>query len=116
MAQYILLLHEDPSNLGDISPERAQDIIQEYKDWRGKIASQGRLRGGEKLQETTGRILTRGADGTILDGPFSETKEVIGGFFVIEAESYDQAVELSRDCPHLVYGTRIEVREIEQIH
>ncbi len=47
------------------------------------------------------------------DGPFAEAKEVIGGIFTIDADSYDEAVEISKDCPHLKYGGWIEVREVE---
>jgi hypothetical protein len=48
----------------------------------------------------------------VTDGPYVETREVLGGFFHLVAESFDQAVELARDCPHLEYGT-IEIREVE---
>lgn len=48
------------------------------------------------------------------DGPYSEAKEVLGGYFVIEADSYEQAVERLQDCPHLDYGT-IVIREVEPV-
>jgi len=48
----------------------------------------------------------------ITDGPFAEAKEIIGGYFIVQANSYDEAVGLAKDCPHLDFGT-IEVREIE---
>ena len=51
----------------------------------------------------------------VTDGPYSETKEVLGGYYIIEAGSYDQAIERSRDCPHLEYGGTIEVREVDKI-
>jgi hypothetical protein len=49
----------------------------------------------------------------VIDGPFTEATEVIGGYFVISAADYAEAIEISRDCPHLRYGGRIELREIE---
>ena len=52
---------------------------------------------------------------TITDGPFSETKEVVGGYWMIDAADYDEAIELSRDCPHIEYGASLEVREVEQV-
>jgi hypothetical protein len=50
-----------------------------------------------------------------VDGPFAEAKEVIGGYFVIQAADYAEAVRLSTECPHLRYGGRIELREIHQL-
>ena len=47
------------------------------------------------------------------DGPYSETKEVLGGYFTIEAASYDQAIERLRDCPHLLFGGTIELRQVD---
>jgi hypothetical protein len=57
------------------------------------------------------------ADGRmrVVDGPYSEAKEVLGGYFLVEAADYDAAVELSRDCPHLRYGRRIELRQVDEI-
>ena len=49
----------------------------------------------------------------VTDGPFAEAKEVIGGYFTIEAADYNEAVEICSDCPHLTYGGRIELREVE---
>jgi hypothetical protein len=50
--------------------------------------------------------------GKITDGPYAEAREVIGGLFILEAADYEEAVALSRDCPHLDFGS-IEIREIE---
>jgi hypothetical protein len=52
----------------------------------------------------------------VLDGPFSETKEIIGGYFAIQAEDYDEAVSLAGECPHLDYGGLIELREVDVLH
>lgn len=113
MAQYMLVLHDDPNQFSDLSPEEMQGVIQRYGAWAGKLAQEGRLAGGEKLTDDAGRILRRSGDKTtVKDGPFSETKEVFGGYFLINAENYDDAVEICQDCPHLDYGT-IELRGVE---
>ena len=52
----------------------------------------------------------------MLDGPYSETKEVIGGYFAVRAADYDEAVKICEDCPHLEYAGTIEIREIDDIH
>lgn len=114
MAEYMLLLHEDPSGFAELSPDEIQKMIGVYEAWRSRIAEAGRLAGGKKLRDEGGRWLTQ-KDGNVrvIDGPFSEANEVIGGFFMIKAADYDEAVEISRDCPHLKYGGRIELREVE---
>lgn len=109
MPQYILLLHEDPAAFAGVSPSEMQAVIQKYGAWSQKLAQAGQLRGGEKLEDGTGRVIRAGV---VSDGPYTEAKEVIGGYFVIEAASYDEAVEISRSCPHCEYGV-VEVRQIE---
>lgn len=113
MPSYLFLLHEDPSVFEGVSPEEMQAIIQKYTTWKRHMQDSGVLTRGEKLQDGTGRVLRRaGAEVSITDGPYTESKEVIGGLFEIQAESYQAAVKAARDCPHLVYGI-IEIREIE---
>lgn len=53
---------------------------------------------------------------TVTDGPYSEAHEVLGGFFVIDALDYNEAVEIARTCPHLAEGQRIEVREVDVLN
>jgi hypothetical protein len=66
-----------------------------------------------KLADDAGKVLRGRSQARITDGPYSETKEVLGGYFMIEAPSYDDAVGHSRDCPHLEYGGTIEVRQVD---
>ncbi len=112
MAKYVLVLHEEPGKFGELSPQEIQGIIEKYRSWSLRMAESGHLLSGEKLRDNSGRNLRKGGQGIVVDGPFSETKEVIGGFFMIEADDYDSAVSLCGDCPHLEYG-RIEIREVE---
>ena len=68
---------------------------------------------GHKLHDSQGRVLNGGgARLKVTDGPYAEAREVMGGLFVIEAGSYDEVVELSKDCPHLEFGS-IEIREVQ---
>ncbi len=117
MAQFMLLLHESPTDFADLSPDEIQRVLGEYTAWRENLAAQGKLAGGLKLKDEGGRRMTRNGDGVrVVDGPFAEAKEVVGGFFLIEAADYDEAVEISRSCPHLVYDQCIELREVDPIH
>jgi hypothetical protein len=117
MSQFILFLHENPQDFADVSPEQMQAVIQEYTAWREQLVADNRLSGANKLKDEGGRWLTAGNGATrVIDGPYSEAKEVVGGYFIIEAVDYDEAVKISSDCPHLRYGGRIELREIDAIH
>lgn len=114
MNDYLLLLREDTSNWAGLSPAEMGEIIQQYRAWSQKLAEQGRLIEGHKLADEGGKRV-RGSVGRALvtDGPYAETKDVIGGLFVIRAASYEEAVELVADCPHLRTGNEIEIRRIE---
>ena len=119
MPEYILLLHADSAAYAGLSPAEIQGVIARYKNWRESLATKGHKAAGQKLQDGTGRILKNdGKNGggkiVITDGPYAETREVIGGYFVYAADSFEQAVELARDCPHLQYGT-VEIRQIEPV-
>lgn len=109
MAKYMLLLHEDKSNWQGLSAEDMQKAIEKYMAWSQKPFNIG----GERLTEDMGRVMraTPGQTPRVTDGPYSETKEVLGGFYLIEAASYDEAVARAMDHPHLEYGGTIEVRE-----
>jgi hypothetical protein len=112
MAKYMLLLHESRTAFQGLSPTEIQRIIQKYDDWRTGLEKEGRFLGGQKLF-LSGRVLRRnGTSVDVTDGPFGEAKEVLGGYFLIEANSYDHAVDLARGGPHLDRGV-VEIREVE---
>jgi hypothetical protein len=106
MTKFALLLR-DQGFPTDLSPEEVQAIIGRYKAWSQKA---GRI-GGEKLKDRKGKVMK---NGSVTDGPFAEAKEVMGGFMIIEARDYDDAVRICRDHPHLDFGS-IEIREVENI-
>lgn len=89
-------------------------MLEQYTAWVGKLVAAGRLAGSYKLYDQTGtRLTVRG--GQVVDGPFVETKEAIGGVFVVEADSLVEATEFARECPvlHLQNGY-VEVRPVER--
>ncbi len=116
MPSYMLLLYDNPTDFADLSPEEMQRILEQYQAWSEGRKAAGRLLGSDKLKDGEGRVM-RSENGQVrvLDGPFSETKEVVGGYFTIQAADYDEAVGLARDCPHLGYGGMIEIREIDHL-
>ena len=113
MPQFVLFLRDDGRFDPDISAAEMQAIVERYIAWRAKVQQNGRSITGHKLQDGDGRVLNAGGSGLkITDGPYAEAREVMGGLFVIEAASYDEVVELSKDCPHLEFGS-IEIREVQ---
>lgn len=117
MPQYMLVLHDNMAALSQISPDEMQRVIAKYMEWSDKMGKAGHLRGGEKLRDDGGKHLTApGGKLVVRDGPFAEAKEIVGGYFLIEAADYAAATKLSADCPHLALGGRIELREIEPMN
>lgn len=114
MPQYMLILHEEPMDYSQMSPEDIEAVIREYIGWSQAVEAKGKYVGGQKLRDDGGRHLNGfGSEFRVTDGPYAEAKEIIGGFFTISAADYEEAVEISADCPHLKYGGRIELREIQ---
>jgi hypothetical protein len=114
MARFMLILHETPSQeYRNLSPEQIQEIVEQYRSWADRLASAGKMAGGAKLADEGGKWMTKKQGRVcVVDGPYIETKEVVGGYFMIHAENYTEAVELTNDCPHLAYGW-IEVRQVD---
>jgi len=108
MPQYMLLLRDDGSAWGKMSPEDMQKAMERYMEWRQRPFCVG----GKRLDSFTGKVMVK-KDGkiSVTDGPFSESREVLGGYFTIVADNYDGAVKLSMDHPHVEFGT-VEVREV----
>jgi hypothetical protein len=113
MAKFMLILHQTPRVWKDLSPEEMQRKVQKYQAWLDKIRTSGRYVSSEKLAEEGGKLLALQRDRiAIVDGPYSEAKEVVGGYFLFRAADYDEAIELTRDCPFLEDG-RIELRQTD---
>jgi len=104
----MLALYDDPSGWKKLSPEEMQKAVEKYMAWgKRPYVVQGKRLGGD-----LGRVL-KGVNGKAraTDGPYSETKEVLGGIYLIEAKDYDEAVQRTLDHPHLEHGT-IELRQL----
>jgi hypothetical protein len=114
MPKYMLLLHDNPNAFANVSPEAMQKVVEKYIAWGKKLREAGVMRAGDKLTDEPGRVMRR-KDGQVhvTDGPYSESKELLGGYYMIEADTYDKAVELARDCPQLEFGGTIEVRQVD---
>ena len=109
MPQYMLLLYHDPSGWTKLSPEEMQKATEKYMAWMKKPFTKG----SGRLAHDAGRVIrTQNGKPKSTDGPYSETKEILGGYYTIEAASYDDAVKLALDHPTLEYGGTVEVRQV----
>jgi hypothetical protein len=112
MAKFLMLARRSPF-ASDISPEEMQRIIARYRAWTERIQNSGKLAGAAGLRQHEGRVLREGSGGkpAVTDGPYAEAKEVVGGYWVIEAASYDEVIALTHDHPGLQAGT-LEIRQL----
>jgi hypothetical protein len=97
------------------SPEEMQQNMQKWTKWLKQLADMGHLKDRGHPLERTGKLV-QGKSRTVTDGVFTETKDVVNGFTLIEARDLGQAVELSSGCPILDVGGVVEVRPIMQMN
>lgn len=110
MPGYMILLRENDDAWANLSAEEKQALMQKYFAWVKELRGGGHMRGGDPLARG-GRVLRASAAG-IVEGPYTETKEVITGYFLIEAADLDEAARLARGCPALGHGESLLVRPI----
>lgn len=111
--RFLLILHEPAGMTVARDPEGRRHIVGQYKAWSRGLAQAGRMVGGEKLEDAGGHVLRRTAGDVTVDDRGGG--ERIGGYFLIRARDYDEALEIARGCPHLSYGGWIELRRIEDV-
>jgi hypothetical protein len=104
-----LLLFRNTSWHKDLSPEEIQQNMARFTAWFERLSNEGKFKGGGPLMHD-GKIIAR--RNAVTDGPFAESKEAIAGFFIIQADSLEQAVEIANGCPGLQFGQTVEVRAI----
>jgi hypothetical protein len=95
------------------SPQQMQEIMGKWMAWIDKLAKAGKYEGGEPLQPT-GKIIT-GSNKTVTDAAFAEGKEIIGGYFIVNAADYDEAVALCDDYPDYENGGTVIVRQLQKM-
>jgi len=93
-----------------LSPEQMQQIVDQWMAWFHGLKAAGKCAGGNPL-EREGKVVS-GKNRVVSDGPFAESKETIGGYFLLTVPAMDEAVAIAQQCPGLPYGIRVEVRPI----
>ena len=108
--QYLLLFRGTDWHKG-LSPEQVQSAMTQWKAWFDRLTEQGKLKGGQPL-EREGKTVSGKKGRLVADGPFAESKEAIGGYFLLHVGSLDEATEIAKQCPLLDYGLIVEVRPV----
>jgi hypothetical protein len=113
--RYLLLIYGDESKLAAMSEEELQADMQKWIEYTTAIRSAGASPGGEALQPTTTATSVRDDNGNplVTDGPFAETREQLGGYYVLDVENLDEAIKWAHRCPGVKWGT-IELRPIQE--
>ena len=96
-------------NLG-LSPEEMQVSMGRWMAWSEKMGKQGILKGGHALTASSKRV--SGIERTVTDGPFAESKEVVGGYYIVTANNMDEVIKIAEDYPDYEYGNSVEIREV----
>ncbi|MGJ1264306.1 YciI family protein [Sphingobacterium spiritivorum] len=113
MKQFLLLLHEDVQKISELSSKEMQELAQAHMNWATKLAEAGHLISGDGLHENG--ILITGKDCVIKDGPYLESKEIIGGYYLLQAADLQTIVALAKECPTHLYGGTTEIRPIMEM-
>ena len=106
-----MLLFRGPHWDRRLSTDELQQVMDRVMAWFEELSERGKIKGAQPLGGQ-GRVIS-GTDGQfVVDGPFTETKEAVGGYLVLQADSANEAVEIARSIPTLHYGNSVEVRPI----
>lgn len=96
------------------SPEKAQESMKKWRAWFDQMAAEGHLKNLGQPLEDAGKLIA-GSKKRITDGPYAETKDIVGGYSVIEANDLDEAARLASECPGLEAGGSVEVRPVRRL-
>jgi hypothetical protein len=109
---YMLLFRGNEWYKG-LSPEEMQKVAGQWMAWFNRLTEQGKAVAGSPLKHE-GKIVSGRNGRVVADGPFAESKEAIGGYFLLQVNSLDEAVAIAKECPGLPHGAVVEVRPVAE--
>lgn len=113
MNEFMMIFRHTPDMDSTPSPEEIQASIKQWQDWIGGIAAQGKFVSTNQLG-FEGKTVKAG--NVITDGPYTEIKELVGGYIIVKTDTLEEAVSLAHGCPVLQYGGNVEVRNLMKIN
>ena len=111
--QYMFLVQGGACNDGGLSPEQMQAKMTEVYAWIESLTKKGVMSAAQPL--TPERKVVSGKNGIVSDVIAAESKEAIGGYFIVNVATFDEAVNIARTCPMFKYGGQLEVRQIAEL-
>ena len=97
-----------------LSPEELQQVMSKWTAWYDQLVEQGKIKSAHPLIPE-GRVVSQKKGQAVADGPFAESKEAIGGYFLIQMTNLDEALQIAKRCPTLPHGTIVEVRPVAEV-
>jgi hypothetical protein len=111
MANYLYIFRG--GDMKGLSPQQMEENMKNWGAWMGQLSQTGNFKGGDPLGDG-GRVVA-GKKKAVTDGPFGETKDLVGGYLLVTAASLDAATELARGCPIFERDGSVEVREVREM-
>jgi len=113
MKEFLMLIRED-ANYGDFSVEEMQECVEKHIRWVNGLMDKNQFREANPLD--AGGAYIKGKEKIVTDGPYIESKECISGYYILKANTLEEAVSIAKTCPDLEYDRRtVEIREITQL-
>ncbi len=109
-SEYMLLFRGTHWHKG-LSPEQLEQVTNDWMAWFKRLKESGKVKAGQPL-EREGKIVSGKKGRTVSDGPFAEAKEAVGGYFLLNVDTIEEATAIAQDCPGLDYGAVVEVRPV----
>lgn len=113
MAEFMFALSGDPRNWKGQSEREEKEIMQSFVGWVHQLAEKKQYKDCTRLVPQMARVSSTGGK-VVVDGPFTETKEIYSGIFLIEAPNFEDAVAIAKTCPMLAKGEKIAVLPIDK--
>ena len=113
MPSYAIVIVHPDAGWADKPADEQRQILAQYFAWHDGLVEAGAFETSVALKEDRGRRY-RVVDGEVVDGPFTEAKEIVGGFFLVHAADLEAATALAKGCPALDFGGHVQVREVGQ--
>jgi hypothetical protein len=115
--QYLLMCCMDEKTWEAVPGAQRDAVMQQYGEWMDELRTRGQYLAGAKLQPSASATTVRGKNGkaTVIDGPFAETKEQLGGYHLLECRDLDEALAFARRIPTIAVGGTVEVRPVAYV-
>ena len=114
MADFLYLFRGGQAAMAKMSPEEMQQNMEKWMAWIDRLSKAGSFKAGEPLEEP-GKVI-RGKKMSVTDGPYAESKDVVGGYLIVKADSLAKATAMAKECPIFENDGSVEIREIRPLH